>query len=66
MFVHFAKVEAFPESIVELLRRLKKKKELVISSQQFNLSRSISNDLVFSNNTKQLKPWLLNIPKLMK
>ena len=47
MFVHFAKVEAFPESIVELLIRFKNQKQktkqnkiLIISSQHFNLSRS--------------------------
>lgn len=40
MFVHFAKVEAFPVIHCGAVEKVKKKKEFVISSQHFNLSRS--------------------------
>lgn len=41
MFVHFAKVETFPVIHCGAVEKVKKKKkEFVISSQHFNLSRS--------------------------
>lgn len=79
MFVHFAKVEVFVELLIRFKNQNKTKDlSFILSTLIFveasplrieiktnRKSENANKKLVFSNNTKQLKAWLLNIFKLI-